>query len=306
MMLNISVYAQTGGVVISNGAATADGSAMLDVQSDTKGMLVPRMTEAQRDAINPAPTATGLMIYQTDGTAGFYYFDGTAWKSIGAGVHGINDLTDGKTGGFNVFLGEDAGTNNTSGDENTAVGYWAFAANLTGSKNVANGAFALQANSTGLANTAVGYSALDAGNKGDYNTAVGALALRNNLGNNNTALGYTALDVNTAGNNNTALGHGANVTSSNLTNATAIGYNAKVATSSSLVLGGTGTDAVKVGIGTNAPSATLDVAGAVKISDVLKLAPQSDAPTSPEEGDIYVGTDGNIYCYLYGWKQLNN
>jgi len=36
------------------------------------------MTETQRDAISPA--ATGLMIYQTDGTVGFYYYNGSSWE----------------------------------------------------------------------------------------------------------------------------------------------------------------------------------------------------------------------------------
>ena len=36
------------------------------------------MTETQRDAISPA--ATGLMIYQTDGIPGFYYFNGSSWE----------------------------------------------------------------------------------------------------------------------------------------------------------------------------------------------------------------------------------
>ena len=57
---------------------TADPSAALDITSTTGGLLVPRMTAAERDAINPA--ATGLMIYQTDGTPGFYYFNGSSWE----------------------------------------------------------------------------------------------------------------------------------------------------------------------------------------------------------------------------------
>ncbi len=64
-------------------------SAELEVKSNTKGFLPPRMTKAERDAIvAPAP---GLLIYQTDGgannTAGLYYFDGTAWKN-GIGAQG--------------------------------------------------------------------------------------------------------------------------------------------------------------------------------------------------------------------------
>ncbi|MBU0765367.1 MAG: DUF1566 domain-containing protein [Bacteroidetes bacterium] len=59
----------------------ADPSAMLDVKSTTKGMLVPRLTLTERENI-PLP-ATGLMVYQTDGAPGFYFFDGTVWKLIG-------------------------------------------------------------------------------------------------------------------------------------------------------------------------------------------------------------------------------
>ena len=46
-----------------------------------------------------------------------------------------------------------------------------------------------------------------------------------------------------------------------LSNATAIGYNAQVTTSNSLILGGAGSFAVKVGIGNTAPGSALDVSG---------------------------------------------
>ncbi len=52
-------------------------SAELDIYSTTKGFLMPRMTAAQRLAI--ASPATGLMVYQNDGTQGLYYFNGTVW-----------------------------------------------------------------------------------------------------------------------------------------------------------------------------------------------------------------------------------
>ena len=66
---------------INSDGSSPDGSAMLDVKSITKGMLVPRMTQAQRVAI--LSPATGLMVYQTDNTTGFYYYNGTAWNQIG-------------------------------------------------------------------------------------------------------------------------------------------------------------------------------------------------------------------------------
>ncbi len=64
------------------GTTTPDASSMLDITSTASGILIPRMTAAQKTAI-PTP-ATGLLIYQTDATAGFYYFNGTAWVPFGS------------------------------------------------------------------------------------------------------------------------------------------------------------------------------------------------------------------------------
>ena len=57
------------------GTSSADPSAILDLTSTAKGMLVPRMTATQRAAISSP--ATGLVVYQTDATQGFYYNAGT-------------------------------------------------------------------------------------------------------------------------------------------------------------------------------------------------------------------------------------
>ncbi|MGZ4080526.1 MAG: hypothetical protein ACXVOH_03565 [Bacteroidia bacterium] len=53
--------AQSTGVAINENHNSANATAMLDVSSTTKGMLVPRMTTTQRDAISTP--ATGLLIY---------------------------------------------------------------------------------------------------------------------------------------------------------------------------------------------------------------------------------------------------
>ncbi len=76
-----SLYAQ--GMAVNTTGNVADNSAMLDISSTSKGVLIPRMTQAERNAISSP--ATGLMIYQTDGTAGFYYYNGSAWTVIGGG-----------------------------------------------------------------------------------------------------------------------------------------------------------------------------------------------------------------------------
>jgi hypothetical protein len=68
-------YAQQGGVSINSTSTPADSSAMLDIASTTKGLLPPRMTTAQKDLISGP--ATGLVVYQTDSTAGLYCNNGT-------------------------------------------------------------------------------------------------------------------------------------------------------------------------------------------------------------------------------------
>lgn len=67
-------------VGINSTGNAPDASAMLDVSSTNSGMLIPRMTLAQRDAITSP--ATGLMIYQTDNTPGFYYYNGASWAAV--------------------------------------------------------------------------------------------------------------------------------------------------------------------------------------------------------------------------------
>jgi len=77
----IALNATAQSVSINTDGSTADNSAILDVKSTDKGILIPRMTEAQRNLITTP--ATGLLIYQTDATAGFYFYNGTAWAAVG-------------------------------------------------------------------------------------------------------------------------------------------------------------------------------------------------------------------------------
>lgn len=72
------VWAQ--GLAVNSSGAIANSSAILDVSSSTQGALMPRMTSAQRTAISSP--ATGLLVYQTDGSSGFYYYNGSAWTSL--------------------------------------------------------------------------------------------------------------------------------------------------------------------------------------------------------------------------------
>jgi len=63
---------------INADGSIADASAILDVKSTTKGMLIPRMSKTERIAI--LSPATGLLVFQnTPDSIGFHYYDGSAW-----------------------------------------------------------------------------------------------------------------------------------------------------------------------------------------------------------------------------------
>jgi hypothetical protein len=113
---------------------------------------------------------------------------------------------------------------------------------------------------TGTFNTGVGYGAGGANTTGTQNTFVGSVAgASTTTGYDNTAVGTGAGKTNTTGFWNTFLGIGADANSGNLSNATAIGFAARVGVSNALVLGGTGSSAVNVGIGTPMPLEPLTV-----------------------------------------------
>lgn len=61
------------------GTTTPDPSALLDMQSQTQGILTPRLTTAQRLAV-VAP-ANGLLVYDTDESS-FFYYSGSAWSKL--------------------------------------------------------------------------------------------------------------------------------------------------------------------------------------------------------------------------------
>ena len=55
-----------GQIKLGNNPVTIDPSALLELDSSTKGLLLPRMTSAQRDAIPMETSPVGLLIYNTD------------------------------------------------------------------------------------------------------------------------------------------------------------------------------------------------------------------------------------------------
>lgn len=64
---------------IGIGTAAPNAAAELDIVSTTKGVLLPRMTAAQRIAIPVTAAEAGLLVYQTDAPIGLWVFNGTTW-----------------------------------------------------------------------------------------------------------------------------------------------------------------------------------------------------------------------------------
>ncbi len=91
IFFNANISAQTG-----IGTTTPEPSAKLDVSSTNKGFLPPRMTSAERTAIQSP--AAGLMVYQTDATSGLYYYNGSAWIYIINSITNIVSVVNGGTG----------------------------------------------------------------------------------------------------------------------------------------------------------------------------------------------------------------
>ena len=184
------------------------------------------------------------------------------------------------TGSRNQYTGTSSGYSNTTGSFNYFSGYQSGYANTTGSNNQFSGYQAGFSNNTGIENHFVGYQAGLVNTKGIYNQFSGFKSgVSNTTGNqnhfedyesgasNSTGIanmffGYQSGYANTTGSGNWAFGFLAGPTTGNLGNAGALGYLAKVSQNNSLVLGGTGINAVQVGIGTPAPAARLHVYGA--------------------------------------------
>ncbi len=80
--LLLPLAAQAQGVTIGAAGAPA-ASAALEIKSTTGGLLLPRLTAAQREAI-PSPT-NGLLVFQTDSTPGLYYYIG-GWLNLSNGL----------------------------------------------------------------------------------------------------------------------------------------------------------------------------------------------------------------------------
>ena len=239
LLLMLPAFSQN--IAINTDASLPNANAILDIKSDNKGLLIPRMSTKARNAI---PNTRGLLVYDIN-TDNFWYNTGSGWQCLlndnDRDNHGQKGMAWLLTGNNNTkdginFLGT---TNNIplnirvnnqpsgridsakgtthwgykagavdSGFGNTAIGSFALRNNSSGNENTANGYQALYSNTTGYDNTANGYQSLANNSEAGANTAFGAKTLSSNTtGVGNTATGDLALYFNTSGTGNTANGY---------------------------------------------------------------------------------------------------
>jgi cell division septum initiation protein DivIVA len=198
------------------GTAVPHASSIVDIFSTSRGLLIPRLTTLQRNAI--VGPAAGLLIFQTDGVKGFYYYD-AGWKPIAPATTtfanrnlsnllaptAVNvDLLPNPTNARNL------GSPTLGWKELYVTGeIWLDATPFLrnkGSFNAFGGAYSGNANNTGAYNTGFGHNATYRNSTGLRNSGVGAFALHNNLASENSALGAYALFSNSTAWDNTAVG----------------------------------------------------------------------------------------------------
>lgn len=259
IILLLSIANITAQVAINDNGASADNSAMLDISSSDKGVLIPRLTDTQKNNIsNPA---NGLLIYNSTNKY-FEYYDNNVWnilkpaQNVSFVIDGDYDtkiqveenndedkirfdlggteyfvMTNGRlevsNTGQSVFLGEGAGNkDDLSYNQNVFIGYNTAYNTTTGNHNVAVGESSMFTNESGYDNTALGYQSLYDLETGMDNVAVGAYSLKTNMASGNTAVGTASLFYNGTGANNVALGSKAMYANQSGSNNIAIGYKA--------------------------------------------------------------------------------
>ncbi|GAB2941946.1 hypothetical protein GCM10027048_03010 [Hymenobacter coalescens] len=243
----------------------------------------------------------------TSGSRNVYLGMATGYSNLTGSRNVIIGFNSGNanTASSNQFIGYAAGQSNTSGLANHFEGYQSGFANTTGQLNYFSGFQTGFSNQTGsnnyfsgfeagyrafgsnnhFAGWGTGYSTTSgtqnhfSGYRSGYNNVTGGgnhfegyhSGQNNTTGGGNLFVGYQSGNGNVTGNSNWAFGNNAGPTVDGLVNAGAIGNFAQVSQSNSLVLGGTGSTAVRVGIGTPAPAASLEINGYTKLG--------SDAPS---------------------------
>jgi len=156
--------------------------------------------------------------------AGHYFTTASGNTIIGKGAG--RGVSGSSTGGYNTFVGYEAGYGNTTGSANTFVGNSSGHSNTTGQWNVFVGDYAGYSNTTGSYNTFVGLRSGRYNQTGYNNAFFGKESGENNTASENTFIGHQAGRLNTSGSSNVFLGSTAGYTNQTGVENTFLGFQA--------------------------------------------------------------------------------
>ena len=107
-LLILSLVSSSQNVLFNSSGGTPDVSALMELRSTDQGFLTPRMLEVNRLAINSP--AQGLLVFQSNGTVGFYFYNGSGWDTLGGAttVTNISNVTNVTSSGIAVIRDEKA------------------------------------------------------------------------------------------------------------------------------------------------------------------------------------------------------
>lgn len=191
----------------------AQASALLELESSSKGLLLPRVNDLN-SIVNPS---FGLIVFLSSESK-LYYYNSKGWtsiitidtsKNLAIGKNSLSHILPDPNNGDgenNLAIGNNTLSQNTIGRYNAALGNNSLRNLTSGSYNIGIGNASLFNTTTGLFNIAIGDSAMYMNTTGQRNISLGTLSLRNNTGNDNTSIGYSSMNNNTTGIRNTSLG----------------------------------------------------------------------------------------------------
>lgn len=301
---------------IGIGTTSPDASSVLDMTSTTQGVLIPRMTTTQREAI--ATPAIGLQVYDTD-TKSVWSYNGAAWAN---GTGGPGKFVDGITSDIayyegRVGIGRDAfseahklwveGVKSTDATNTaarisaiydgtgTSVSTYALA-NLVSNASTGTIGFAIGTRSTvenisGGTITAADGIRSEITNSATIDFASGSFIQVTNSGTIGQIIGQ-AIGYSGAGSVTNSYGI---FISSNFNQGTNNNFSIYSASAADSYFEG------NIGVGTDAPQQKIHISG------VMRLEPQdTTTPPAGDLGDLYAGTDGNLYFHNgTDWQQVS-
>ncbi len=186
-------------------------SAILQVESNNQGVLLPRVEDTAISPLDLSPN--GMIVYLNDMTSGsmhsgLYVRNNGRWERL-AGEQSCWLVTGNRIVDTNAFIGLTGGVPLRFKIDNMLVG-------MVAEENTALGYGALTNITTAGQNLSIGNLSMTGNTEGNGNVAIGSQTMRNNvLGNYNTVIGFQADVAHPDLQNAMALGNGAVVNASN-------------------------------------------------------------------------------------------